>query len=214
MCSSWYSRNVTTSTQRRRRAEQTRQRICDAGKELFLARGYAATTITDLARAAGVAPQTVYFAFGSKAHVLSAIMDAEVVGDIDAVPLLQRPQVRRISDVADPVRRLERVVAVSCDITQRVAPLYEIVRSGAAADDVAEVLDGHEERRRETLRSFAGLLVDDLQPDLDADEAADRLYALLSHDVYWLLVHRRRWSVARWRRYVTDLAARSLLDQT
>jgi AcrR family transcriptional regulator len=204
---------VSTSTPRRQRAEKTRQRICEAGKQLFLSRGYAATTITDLARAAGVAPQTVYFTFGSKATVLSAIMDAEVVGDLDAVPLLQRPQVRRIADITDPVRRLERVVAVSCDITHRVAPLYEIVRGGAASgEDVADVLDRHEERRWQTLRAFAGLLADDLAPGIDAGDATDRLYALLSHDVYWLLVHRCRWTVARWRRHVTELATRSLLD--
>jgi len=36
----------------------------------------------------------------------------------------------------------------------------------------------------------------------------DRLYALLSHDVYWLLVRRRRWNGARWRQHVTEQAVR------
>jgi AcrR family transcriptional regulator len=201
---------MVVSSGRRQRAEQTRQRICDAAKQLFLTRGYTATTITAIARAAGVAHQTVYFVFGSKAALLSAIMDTEIVGDPDTVPLLQRPQVRRIADLADPVQRLRGLVVVSCDITQRLAPLYEIVRSGAADDEVRELLDRHEERRWLTLHAFVALLDSPLPGELTPEDAADRLYALLSHEVYWLLVQRRGWSPSRWRQYVTDQAERGL----
>jgi AcrR family transcriptional regulator len=204
---------MVTSSLRQQRAQDTRQRICDAAKELFLDRGYTATTITEIGRAAGVAHQTVYFAFGSKAAVLSAIMDTEIVGDPDSVPLLERPQVTRIARVPDPCRRLQRIVALSCDITQRLAPLYEIVRSGAADQEVRYVLDRHEELRWRTHRAFAGLLDGELRVDLDLDEAADRLYALLSHEVHWLLVQRRRWRATRWREYVATEAVRQLLPQ-
>jgi len=202
---------VTTSSVRQRRTQQTRQRICDAAKELFLAEGYAASTITEIATAAGVAHQTVYFAFGSKAGVLSAIVDTEVVGDADAVPLLDRRHVRRIKQIADPHKRLEHIVAATCDITQRVAPLYELVRSSAADSEVGDVLDRHEDQRWQTMRAFADMLDGELVSDMGVDEAAERLYALLSHEVHWLLVHRRGWSRARWRRYVVNEAARQLL---
>lgn len=202
---------MTASRTRQQRAQDTRQRISDGAKHLFLTQGYAATTITDIAAAAGVAHQTVYFVFGSKASLLSAIVDAEIVGDAHAVPLLDRPSVRRIGQVADPADRLRRIVAVSCDITQRVAPVYEIVRSGAADGDVADLLDRHEEQRWRTHRAFAGMLDGGLAAGLSLDEAADRLYTVLSHEVFWLLVHRRRWSTARWRRHVADEARRLLL---
>lgn len=196
---------------RQQRGQRTRRQICAAAKELFLSKGYTATTITDIARSAGVAHQTVYFVFGSKAGVLSAIMDSEIVGDLDAVPLLERPHVRRIAQIGDPVRRLHRIVTVSCDITQRLAPLYEIIRSGATDDDVRELLDRHEEQRWQSLRALVSMLDGTLSPDVDPDEAADRLYALLSHDVHWLLVHRRQWNITRWRQHVTDQATRQLL---
>jgi AcrR family transcriptional regulator len=202
---------VTASSVRQQRALQTRQRICESAKELFLSRGYATTTITDIARAAGVAHQTVYFVFGSKAALLSAIMDVEIVGDQDAVPLLDRPQVKGLAKMTDPRKRLERIAGVVCDVTSRVAPLYEIVRSGATDDDVRAVLDRHEEQRWRTIRSMVGLLEPDLAPGLSADEAADRLYALAGHDVLWLLTRRRGWSAVQWRQYVTGLAARELL---
>jgi AcrR family transcriptional regulator len=202
---------MAVSSIRQQRAQHTRQRICDAAKQLFLADGYTATTITDIAGAAGVAHQTVYFVFGSKAAVLAAIIDGEIVGDLDTVPLLDRPHVRRIAQAADPHRRLRRIVAVSCDITQRLAPLYEIVRSGAADNEVSELLDRHEEQRWRTLRDFVAMLDDELTAGLTAEEAADRLYALLSHDVHWLLVHRRGWSPTRWRRHLVEEAERQLL---
>lgn len=202
---------MAPSTPRQQRSLATRQRIRDAARELFLSRGYTATTIPDIARAAGVAHQTVYFTYASKAGVLSAIVDAEIVGDLEPVPLLQRPAVRRIAALADPRRRLERTVAVLCDVTQRVAPLYEIARGGATDDEVRTLLDRHERDRWATHRALVAALGDDLQSGLDVDEATDRLYALLSHDVFWLLVTRRGWTRQRWRRYVQQEAARQLL---
>jgi len=202
---------MAVSTGRHERAQQTRARICTAAKELFLRQGYGATTITDVAKGAGVAHQTVYFVFGSKAGLLAAVLDAEIVGDLDAVPLLQRPEVERIATDADPVRRLQRVVTIAVDVTERLAPLYEIVRGGAADADVRELLDRHEEQRRRSLRALVELVADDLR-DLDVDEAADRLYALLSHEVYWLLVQRRGWSAGRWRNHVATEARRQLLE--
>lgn len=178
---------------------------------MFLTRGYSATTITEIARAAGVAHQTVYFTYGSKAAVLAATLDTEIVGDAEAVPLLDRPQVRRIGRTADPMWRLRQVVDVACDVTERLAPLYEIVRSGATDAEVRDLLDRHEEQRWRTLRELAGLMQPDLRADLTVEEAADRLYAQLGHDVYWLLVQRRSWTPTRWREYVRDQAACQLL---
>lgn len=202
---------MASSTPRQLRALGTRAKIRDAARDLFLARGYAATTIPDIARAAGVAHQTIYFTYGSKAGVLSAIVDAEIVGDLEPVALLQRPQVRRIATLADPRKRLERAVAVLCDVTQRVAPLYEIARSAAIDDEVRALLDRHEAQRWETHRALVGLVRNDLRPGLDVDEAADRLYALVSHDVYWLLARRRGWSRRRWTEYAQREAASQLM---
>jgi AcrR family transcriptional regulator len=202
---------MRTSSVRHERAEKTRQRICAVAKELFLDRGYTATTITEIARKAGVAHQTVYFIFGSKAALLSAIMDTEIVGDFAPVPLLERPHVKQLARIADPYRRLARIVALTCEITERVAPVYELVRSGAADQEVRDLLDRAEEQRWRSIRGFLDFLDADLAPGLSADAAADRLYALLSHDLLWLLVRRRGWTAAQWRRYVAEQAPHQLL---
>lgn len=93
----------------------------------------------------------------------------------------------------------------------RLAPLYEIVRSGAADADIRDLLDQHEERRWQTLRTFVTIIGDEAASHLADNEAADYLYALLSHEVYWLLVQRRGWSPDRWRRHVTAEAEAQLV---
>ena len=202
---------MAASTSRRQQAEQTRQRIRDAARKLFLAKGYAAATVTDIARAAVVAPQTVYFTYGSKAALLSAVIDAEIVGDLDPVPLLDRPAAKRVATASDPAERLRRAVTLLCGVTERVAPLYELARGGATDPEVRALLDRHEEQRRQTHRVLVATLADQLHDDLDVSEAGDRLYALVSHDVYWLLVERCGWTKQRWRRLTQEEARRQLL---
>ncbi len=80
---------------REEQARQTRARIVDAALGLFCERGYSDTTIEAIAQQAGVAPATVYQAFGTKAAVLARVLDATVAGDADPIALLDRDWVRQ-----------------------------------------------------------------------------------------------------------------------
>jgi hypothetical protein len=133
----------------------------------------------------------------------------EIVGDTEPVPLLDRPQVKRLSAMKATQRQLEEIVSVAADITERIAPLYELVRGGATDDEIRGLLDRHESQRWHSVRTMLAGIESHLA--VHVDDAADRLYALLSHDAYWLLVHRRRWARDRWRRYVTTEAIAQLL---
>src|SRR5262245_15046028 len=72
---------TATTTSKRRyhsplraaQAEATRRRVIDAGLELFSTQGVDGTSIGQIARSAGVAPETIYAGFGSKEGVLTAI---------------------------------------------------------------------------------------------------------------------------------------------
>jgi AcrR family transcriptional regulator len=57
-------------TRRAEQARATRHRIIDQAARLFAEQGYAATTLEQIAAAADVAVQTVYFHFRNKATVL------------------------------------------------------------------------------------------------------------------------------------------------
>lgn len=57
---------------RERNRRQTLQRITDVGMELFLANGYEATTLDEIAAAAGISRRTFFYYFKSKDDILLA----------------------------------------------------------------------------------------------------------------------------------------------
>src|SRR3954467_7608421 len=85
---------------RAEQAQRTRTTVLDAAARCFLAEGYAATTMKDVAAAAGVSVQTV-FGQGSKAALLLACVDRAVVGDDEDGPLAQREMVTRLLEAPD-----------------------------------------------------------------------------------------------------------------
>ena len=68
------------------KAVATRGRIIAAAETEFAAHGYHGATIADIATRAGVAPQTVYFTFNTKAKLMSAVIDRAVMGDDPHLP--------------------------------------------------------------------------------------------------------------------------------
>src|SRR2546423_14550843 len=79
-------RHVRSELTRRDRARATRLRITRAAYTLFCERGYAGTTMNDVAETAAVAVQTVYFTFHTKSELLSRTYDFAVLGEGDPVP--------------------------------------------------------------------------------------------------------------------------------
>src|SRR4249919_3977115 len=72
----------------------TEQRILAAATELFLADGYLATTLEDVARRAQVGARTVYVRFGTKAALFKRVIDVAIVGDTALVDVLSRDWVQ------------------------------------------------------------------------------------------------------------------------
>src|ERR1700753_1306957 len=76
--SSWQSRQKRVGEVLR---QDTRNRLLQAAGEEFPVRGYAGTTVTRLAAAAGVSVQTLYLAWGSKRALLRGYMENALSGD-------------------------------------------------------------------------------------------------------------------------------------
>src|SRR3712207_4891753 len=97
-------KNVKPRLSRVEQARATRRRIIAAAAAQFVAHGYGATLLDQVAEQAGVAVQTVYFHFGNKRTLLKEALDLAAAGDDDPVPLMERPWVKEIQQETDPVR--------------------------------------------------------------------------------------------------------------
>src|SRR6476620_11598448 len=81
-----------SSAVRQEQAVQTRTRILDAAGDLFAANGYARTTVRAIADAANVAVDTVYAVFGTKARVLTALIDLRLAPAAGVANVMDRPE--------------------------------------------------------------------------------------------------------------------------
>src|SRR3981081_4099357 len=86
---------------RRENAEATRLRIAEAARALMLERGYAATTMADVAQAAGGVGATLDSSCpGGKPGLAKLVYDVTLAGDAQPIPQSARPQVQAI--IAEP----------------------------------------------------------------------------------------------------------------
>src|SRR2546423_2543846 len=81
---------MTTQSLRQKHVDRTRQAIIDAAFKLFLERGYAATTIDDIAFAADIAPRTFFRYFPTKESVL--FHDSEAKIEVIRQRMQERPE--------------------------------------------------------------------------------------------------------------------------
>jgi AcrR family transcriptional regulator len=194
------------------RTRRARAAVVDAARALFLERGYGATTIEAISARSEVPPATVYRLFSSKAGILKALLDVSIAGDDETAPLADRPHVRALFAGPDPARQLAGFVAVTADVNSRTAPVYRLLVGAAASDPgAATLLDDIDRQRQDGQGRIARVLARSgaLRPDLSEHHAADIIHALMSPDVYRLLVLVRGWHPERYRRWLTE----SLVDQ-
>src|SRR6202044_4134637 len=91
---------------RRESAARNRAAVLAACRELLFRDGYHHMTVRSVAGQAGVSPEAVYKAFGSKAGLMKALWDATLAGDDQPVAIGERPQMAEIRCAADPVGKL------------------------------------------------------------------------------------------------------------
>jgi AcrR family transcriptional regulator len=73
-------------TKKQQQGEQSREVILDATERLMSTRGYAATSISDIRKACGLPPSSIYWHFGSKEGVLAAVMERGADRFFAAIP--------------------------------------------------------------------------------------------------------------------------------
>jgi AcrR family transcriptional regulator len=194
-------RPARTAPTRRDRARTTRLRITKAAYTLFCERGYAGTTMGDIADAAGVAVQTVYFTFHTKSELLSRAYDYAVLGEGDPVPPEQSAWYGAMSRESDLTAALRHAVKGIGEILTRATPLDTVVRAGAGSDpDTARVRALHEGWRAQGYRAIIDILgaKSTLRSGVSPERATDLLLLYVGMDVYRVLVLDLGWTHVDW----------------
>ena len=202
-----------------RRAEQaaaTRGDILKAARELFVSRGYAATTIAEVARSAQVAVDTVYATVGRKPALLREVLETAISGTDQAVPASDRDYVARIRSADTAGEKLTLYANAIVQIQSRLAPVYLAIRDAAATDpDSAALWAEINGRRAANMRNLAADLraTGELRPDLSDDDVADIIWSMNGAEYWVLMVGDRGWSHQRFGEFLADAWARLLLTR-
>jgi AcrR family transcriptional regulator len=194
------------------RTRLARRAVVDAARSLFLDRGYGATTIDAISELSEVPPATVYRLFASKLGILKALIDVSIVGDDEAVAMADRPQVRSLLADPHPRNQLAGFVHIAAQINARTGATYRILVSAAASDPDAtallhELTLQRQQGQARIARSLARAKA--LGPGLRQRDAADIIHALMSPEVFGLLVADRGWPTERYESWLTQ----TLVDQ-
>jgi len=186
------------ATWRRAQARETQRHIAEIARVLFLERGYSATSIRDIADAAGVAVQTIYNAFDGKPAIVARIADMAIVGDDEPVALIDRAHVQEIRKGTDAVVAIRQWSALCRQIFTRLLPLLPMLREAAAADATvrAQWRNNAVLNRYEETKSFVAHLADlvALPRGLGIERATDLLWTYASFETAEALIVERGWT--------------------
>jgi AcrR family transcriptional regulator len=191
--------------------------VVAAARELFLDRGYAATTIDAISTRADVPPATVYRLFTSKLGILKALLDTSIGGDDQELAVPGRPEVAELLTGTDPTELLAGFAGVTAAINQRSNDVYRVLVSAAGSDIaaarlLAEIQQQRDRGQGELARGLARNTA--LRAGLPEREAADLIHALMSPEVYRLLVIDRRWTLQRYQQWLASTLAQQLVGTT
>jgi AcrR family transcriptional regulator len=201
-----------SSAVREEQAARTRTRILDAASELFLDRGYARTTMKDIAAQADVARDTVHAIFGSKARVLTALIDLRLVPDGTVTNVTQRPDAQTIKDEVDQREQIELFARFIAGISTELRPVFDILRTASAVEpEMAKVFEEMDRSRMDNMRTYARWIAARGPLRVSTRRAGEIIWALASPDVGRLLCDEIGWTESQHTRWLSDTLSRTLL---
>ena len=186
-------------------AAQTRLRILRAAIELFSDKGFDATTVDDVAEAAGVSRPTVFAAVGNKAQLIKEARDVALVGDDEPVPMPERPWVNALRAEPDAARSLRIYARAMATIHARSSRL-ELAIASAGDPDVKALAVTSRQQRHFGCNLITGMVAAKrrFKRGLKREVAADRMFALASPETFDLLVSARGWTARQYESWLAE----------
>jgi AcrR family transcriptional regulator len=193
---------------RSQRASGTRERILDAAKELFAARGVEKVTIDAIASAAGVSAPTLYALFQSKTGILKAVVERSFFGARYAEIAKQAERAR------DPEEILRITASISRIILDTEREEIGLIRGVSALSPELKAIETELETVRFTLQEArAKLLVKSVPAarSLGLARVRDILWMYTGRDVYRMLVLERGWSSDEYESWLAEALIKALM---
>jgi len=208
--------NTVPASRRSEQAAQTRQRVITTAAQLFQERGYAPTSIVSIADAAGVAPETIYKAFGTERRILQEMIDSSVVGAVSAyhMPVLRSPPFQAIRAEPDQRKRIAMLAHLTRTILERAGPVHAIIRSAAATDpDIAALRIEQQAFRLKAQTEFVRVVAEagPLRPGLTLKEGGYQYWILATPEIQHILVTEQAWSHDRYESWLRSCLEAVLL---
>ena len=184
----------------------------DVALELFLADGFAATTVAAVAGRADVSPDTIYKAFGGKPGLVRALCERGLEG-AGGTPAEQRSDALQQTE-HDPQQLMLSLGRLASEVAPRVAPLMLLLKAAGDTDQdmarlLAEFNDTRLQRMTDNARRMVGRGV--IRSDLTVEQVGEISWIYTSPELYGLLVGDLGWSAERFGRFVGDALAAALL---
>jgi AcrR family transcriptional regulator len=203
------------SALRDQQAAATRHAVLGAARELFLAQGYGATTVEQIAERAGVSKPTVFSAAGSKQAVLAAVRDVALAGDDLPVAIAERAPFQAVLAEPDPSRAIMLMAGHLTDLWGRYALIREVLRGAASSGEPAlrDLWDLSEQQRLTASRTFVAALArkGPLRGGLGHDTAAEITWVHISPGSYLDLVIHRGWTPTAYQHWLAATLTAALL---
>ncbi|HEX2134254.1 MAG TPA: helix-turn-helix domain-containing protein [Actinophytocola sp.] len=195
------------SLRRTTQAHETRAEIARAARRLFVAKGWSATTVRDVAREAGVSVPTVYAAYQNKAGLAQALAEAaDLAADLPRL-------LADLETAPDPPAQLAAMAGYDRRLYERAGDVITLVREAARTEPAlaAAYRVGRRQGDRTRVEVFTSWPEGVLREGVGVPAAVDIYAALCTIDVYTTLTEERGWSPERVQRWWAEALARELL---
>ncbi|MFE0359235.1 TetR/AcrR family transcriptional regulator [Streptomyces nigra] len=200
---------VAGSGRRAEYAAATRQAIHDAARELFIIKGYFATTVDDIATAARVAPASVYAVAGGKHGLLNSIIEARTTApDVEET----YARITGHEDANELLRFITHATRVRFEHTQ---DLMRVITDTAPHEPgAAQALRSAHASLRTGLNLTARRLAElkALRDGVDAESATDTLWFYLNNGAYFTLTGDNQWSLDKAEEWLLECLRTALLN--
>ena len=148
-----------------------RTKIVTAATQCFIAKGFHATSMRDIAKAAGVSLGNIYNHFDRKTDLVLAISENETAGIIEAADFFETTDIPALPAV---------MAFVGEYLQETTAPgigflIIEIAAEAARNDEVAKAFQGNHKKLCQALSDFLhnGQQKGEINREINADQAAE-----------------------------------------